>query len=57
MSAALSPRWKGADLRISQSDWEMFAAASATDVAGRDLFVDLLAKYLKAGRVDAAFPE
>lgn len=35
----------------------MFTAASATDVKTREMFVDLLAKYLRAGQVDAGFPE
>lgn len=35
----------------------MFASASATDRATRDLFVDSIIRFLEAGRVDAAFPE
>ncbi|GAA6036100.1 hypothetical protein JCM8097_006615 [Rhodosporidiobolus ruineniae] len=41
----------------TKSDWELFAAASATDPQTRDLFVDKLVEYLKAGKVDAAFPD
>ncbi|ORY78924.1 glutaminase GtaA [Leucosporidium creatinivorum] len=41
----------------TKSDWEVFTAASATDVKTRDLFIDLLVKYLKAGKVDAGFPD
>lgn len=40
-----------------QTDWELFAAASATSPKTRDLFVNLVVKYLEAGHVDAAFPE
>lgn len=41
----------------SFSGLQCFAAASATDVKARDMFIDALVDYLKAGRVDAAFPE
>ncbi|GAA5906567.1 hypothetical protein JCM5296_000291 [Sporobolomyces johnsonii] len=41
----------------TKTDWEVFAAASATDKQTRDMFIDLLVKYLKEGKVDAAFPD
>ncbi|GAA5829765.1 hypothetical protein JCM11251_007872 [Rhodosporidiobolus azoricus] len=41
----------------TKSDWEVFAAASAIDKQGREFFFDLLVKYLKAGKVDAGFPD
>ncbi|KAK4694522.1 hypothetical protein P7C70_g8718, partial [Phenoliferia sp. Uapishka_3] len=36
---------------------QCFAAASATDVRTRDMFMDSLVAFLEAGKVDAAFPE
>ncbi|KAM0789067.1 hypothetical protein ACM66B_003130 [Microbotryomycetes sp. NB124-2] len=41
----------------TKSDWEMFAAASTTDVETRDMFISLLVKYLQANQVDAGFPD
>ncbi|GAA5914563.1 hypothetical protein JCM6882_000420, partial [Rhodosporidiobolus microsporus] len=41
----------------TKSDWEVFAAASATDPEERELFFDLLVKYLRGGKVDAGFPD
>ncbi|GAA5859784.1 hypothetical protein JCM8547_007026 [Rhodosporidiobolus lusitaniae] len=41
----------------TKSDWEIFAAASAPDKKTRDLFSTLLVNYLKAGKIDAAFPD
>ncbi|SGY74530.1 BQ5605_C005g03368 [Microbotryum silenes-dioicae] len=41
----------------TKSDWEMFASASSTSRDSRDMFVDSIVKYLKAGKVDAAFPD
>ncbi|BGP31425.1 hypothetical protein JCM10296v2_003189 [Rhodotorula toruloides] len=41
----------------TKTDWEVFAAGSATDKKGRELFIDLLVDYLKAGKVDATFPD
>jgi hypothetical protein len=46
-----------ADLSSRQTDWELFAAGTATNEGTRDLFSDLIVDYLKAGKVDAAFPE
>jgi len=40
-----------------QTDWQMFAAASTDDKKTQDMFIDDLVSYLKAGKVDAAFPE
>ncbi|KAM0751572.1 glutaminase GtaA [Meredithblackwellia eburnea MCA 4105] len=41
----------------TKTDWEVFAAASASDTGTRDMFIDLLVAYLSAGRVNAAFPD
>lgn len=35
----------------------MFAAASTAHRPIQDMFIDDLVEYLKAGKVDAAFPE
>lgn len=35
----------------------MFAAASASNVKTREMFVSAIVKYLEAGKVDAAFPD
>jgi len=40
-----------------QTDWQIFAAASTDDKKTQDMFIDDLVSYLKAGKVDAAFPE
>ncbi|KAK4057768.1 hypothetical protein OIO90_000987 [Microbotryomycetes sp. JL221] len=41
----------------TKTDWECFAAASATDDDTRDMFITLLVKYLQANQVDAGFPD
>ncbi|GJN89515.1 hypothetical protein Rhopal_002502-T1 [Rhodotorula paludigena] len=41
----------------AKSDWAVFAAACAVDSQGRDLLLDPLVDYLKAGKVDAPLPD
>ncbi|CEQ40566.1 SPOSA6832_02206, partial [Sporobolomyces salmonicolor] len=39
------------------TDWQVFAAASATDKQARDMFINSLFKYLKEGKVGATLPD
>ncbi|GAA5882719.1 hypothetical protein JCM16303_006560 [Sporobolomyces ruberrimus] len=41
----------------AKTDWQIFAAASTSDKDTQDMFIDDLVSYLKAGKVDAAFPD
>ncbi|GAA5852107.1 hypothetical protein JCM5353_007477 [Sporobolomyces roseus] len=41
----------------AKTDWQMFAAASTDDNKTQDMFIDDLVSYLRAGKVDAAFPD
>ncbi|KAG0142884.1 hypothetical protein CROQUDRAFT_97034 [Cronartium quercuum f. sp. fusiforme G11] len=41
----------------AKTDWEMFAAGTATSSNDRDLFINKLFDYLQANLVNAAFPD
>ncbi|GAA6059794.1 hypothetical protein JCM10212_003689 [Sporobolomyces blumeae] len=41
----------------AKTDWQMFAAACSPDEETRDMFIDDLVGFLRAGKVDAAFPD
>jgi len=41
----------------TQTDWQLFAAASTSHKPTQDMFIEDLVTYLKAGKVDAPFPE
>ncbi|GAA5989358.1 hypothetical protein JCM5350_005687 [Sporobolomyces pararoseus] len=41
----------------AKTDWQIFAAGSTSHKATQDMFIDDMVAYLKAGKVDAAFPD
>ncbi|GAA6018449.1 hypothetical protein JCM11491_007002 [Sporobolomyces phaffii] len=41
----------------AKTDWQLFAAASTPHAPTRDMLIDDLVSFLKAGKVDAAFPD